>query len=306
MTNPSSAVTEVPNESKSVSPTRPFYWSVRRELWENRSIYIVPLIVAAVQIFGFAVSAHGLAGRRRVALLLDPENRRLAVEQSYDVAAIMMLFTVCLVGIFYTLDALYGERRDRSVLFWKSLPVSDLTSVLSKITIPLLVLPMISFVMTVIVQLSMVVITSAVLLAGGVSPATTWTSFPLFQNWFVLFYGLIAIALWHAPIYGWNLVVSGWARRATFLWAVLPFIVASVFERVTFGTSYVAGFVKDRLFGFAPGAFDFHGRTHPNIDSLAQLTPGRYLSLPGLWLGLLAAAVFIAVAVQLRRYRGPI
>ena len=288
------------------APTRPLYWSVWRELWENRSIYIAPLIVAAVQVFGFAISTIGLAERRRAVLLLDPAKQRAAIEQPYDIAAMMMIFTVFIVGVFYCLDALHGERRDRSILFWKSLPVSDLTTVLSKAIIPLAVLPLIAFAITVCVQLIMLLMSSANLLVHGVSPATTWAHFPVFQNWLVLLYGLIAIALWHAPIYGWLLLVSGWARRATFLWAVLPFIVIQIFEKITFGTSYFASMLKHRLMGFGPQAFDFHGHSHPTIDSLAQLTPGRYLGSPGLWIGLAFAAVFLAAAVRLRRYRGPI
>jgi ABC-2 type transport system permease protein len=217
-----------------------------------------------------------------------------------------MIFTIFAVGVFYTLDALHGERRDRSVLFWKSLPVSDLTTVLSKLTIPLVVLPLIAFVLVICVQLIMVVMSGVVLAVHGVSPASTWAHVPFFQNWFVLLYGLMAIALWHAPIYGWLLVISGWARKATFLWAVFPFIAIEIFETITFGTSYVASFLKYRIFGFAPDAFDFQGQSQPCIDSLAQLTPGRYLSSPGLWLGLLVAAALVAVAVRLRRYQGPI
>jgi len=288
------------------APTRPLYWSVWRELWENRSIYFAPLIVAAVQLFGFAISAIGLAERRRAVLLLDPAKQRAVIEAPYDMAAMMMLFTVFIVGVFYCLDALHGERRDRSILFWKSLPVSDLTTVLSKAIIPLVVLPVIAFALTVCVQVGMVLITSANLLMHGMSPATTWAQFPIFQNWLILLYGLIAIALWHAPIYGWLLLVSGWVRRATFLWAVLPLIVIQIFEKITFGTSYMAAMLKHRLMGFAPHAFGFHGDGHFTIDSLSQLTPGTYLSSPGLWIGLLVAAAFLAAAVRLRRYRGPL
>ncbi len=280
-----------------------------REVWENRSIYIVPLIVAAVEVFGFAISTIGLAERRRGVLLLDPAHQRAAIEQPYDLAAMMMIFIVFIVGVFYCLDALYGERRDRSILFWKSLPASDLTTVLSKATIPLVVLPLIAFVITVCVQVIMVLETSANLLLHGMSPATTWAHVPLFQNWLVLLYGLVALALWHAPIYGWLLLVSGWARRATFLWAVLPLLAIGIFERVTFGTSHFASLIKYRLMSWAAEAFAFHPHNpqgNLTIDSLAQLTPGRYLSTPGLWIGLLFAAAFVAAAVRLRRYRGPI
>src|SRR5437588_1856410 len=301
--------TGVSNPGYSTNPgykTRPFYWSVRREVWENRSLYIVPLIVAAVQVFGFAITTIGLAERRRAVLLLDAAHQRAAIEQPYDVAAMMMIFTVFIVGVVYCLDALHGERRDRSILFWKSLPVSDLTTVLSKATIPLVVLPLIVFVIIICVHLVMVLETGAVLIFHGMSPMTTWTCVPFFQNWLVLLYGLVVIALWHAPIYGWLLLVSGWVRRATFLWAVLPIIAIQIFEKITFGTSYFGAFVKHRLFGFAPGAFDFHGQNNPTIHSVAQLTPGTYLSSPALWLGLVVAAAFLAAAIRLRRYRGPI
>jgi ABC-2 type transport system permease protein len=296
---------EANGRSYNGAPTRPLYWSVWRELWENRSIYIAPLIVAAVQVVGFAISAIGLAERRRGVLLLEPAKQRV-IEQPYDMAAIMMIFTVFIVGVFYCLDALHGERRERSILFWKSLPVSDLTTVLSKALIPLAVLPVISFALVVCVQVIMIMETSVVLIFHGMSPATTWTLIPFFQNWATLLYGVVVIALWHAPIYGWLLLVSGWARRATFLWAVLPIIAIQIFEKVTFGTSYFGLFIKHRVMGFAPNAFDFRGHANPTIDSLAQLTPGRYLSSPGLWIGLVVAVAFFAAAIRLRRYRGPL
>ena len=165
-----------------MSATRPMYWSVWRELWENRSIYIAPLIVATFQVIGFAISTIGLAERRRAVLLLDPAHQRAAIEQPYDLAAMMMIFIVFIVGVFYCLDALHGERRDRSILFWKSLPVSDFTTVLSKATIPLMVLPLLAFAVTVCVQLIMLLETSVALIFHGVSPATTWTHVPVFQH----------------------------------------------------------------------------------------------------------------------------
>jgi ABC-2 type transport system permease protein len=286
--------------------TQPFYWSVRRELWENRSIFIAPLIVAVVEIFGFLVSSIGLPERRRAVLLLEPAKTRAAIEVPYDIAAMMLILTAFIVGLFYCLDALHGERRERSILFWKSLPVSDWTTVLAKTSIPLLVLPLVAFVIIIGTQLVMLLWTSVLLISHGMSPASTWIYLPLFQQCFVLVYGLAAIALWHAPVYGWALLVSGWARRATFLWAALPLIAIAVFEKLTLNTSQFAALLKDRFFGFAPNAFEFELHHGVAIDSLAQLTPGRYLSTPGLWLGLLFAAVCIGAAIRLRRYDGPL
>ena len=151
----------------------------------------------------------------------------------------------------------------------------------------------------------MLLISTAVLLPSGLA-ATTWENFNLLRQSLVLLYGLVAIALWHAPIYGWALLVSGWARRATFLWALLPLLAIGIFEAITFGTSHFASLVNYRLMGFAAEAFDFQAHSRPTIDSLAQLTPGKYLSTPGLWIGLVFAAAFLAAAIRLRRYRGPI
>jgi ABC-2 type transport system permease protein len=285
---------------------RPFYWSVWREVWENRSLYVAPLIVAVVLVLGFLVSSVGLAERRQVVLLLGPERARAGIEMPYDVAAMMLIFTAFIVGVFYCLDALYGERRDRSILFWKSLPVSDLTTVLSKVTIPLAVLPLIILATIMATQLVMLFWTSGVLIGHGMSPASTWTAIPWIQNWLVLVYGLIVIALWHAPIYGWALLVSSIVRHAAFLWAVLPLIVIGIFERITFGTSHFTSMLKERLFGFGPGAFGLEPKHGVAIESLWQLTPGKYLSSPALWIGLITAALFIGIAVRLRRYRGPL
>src|SRR6266853_1467020 len=287
------------------SATRPFYWSVWRELWENRSIYVAPALVAIVVLFGFLVSTIGLPERRRAVLVLDPAKARAEIEAPYNVAAMMLIFTAFIVGVFYCLDALYGERRDRSILFWKSLPVSDLTTVLSKASIPVVILPLVTFVIIVATQFVMLLWSSVVLLTSGLA-GTTWTRFNLPEQSLILLYSLVALALWHAPIYGWLLLVSGWARRATFLWAVLPLIVIQIFEKITFNTSYFGKMLQHRLMGFAPHAFGFHGEGHPTIDSLVQLTPGRYLGSAGLWLGLLVAAAFLFAAVRLRRYRGPL
>src|SRR5207245_6071640 len=255
--------------------------------------------------FGSVISTIGRPEGRQGVLLLVPAHQRAMIGMPYDVAAMMLIFTAFIVGVFYCLDALHSERRDRSVLFWKSLPVSDLTTVLSKATIPLVVLPVIIFAIIVLVQFLMLLWSSAVLLSTGLA-ATTWTRFNLLQQSLILLYSLIVIALWHAPLYGWALLISGWARRATFLWAVLPLLAIGILEKFAFDTSHFLSMLKNRVFGAADTAFAFQPHHGIAINSLIQLTPGRYLTTPGLWIGLIFAAAFLAVAVWQRRYRGPI
>ena len=283
--------------------SRPLYWSMRRELWENRSIYLAPLAVAAVFLVGFAISTIGMPARRRAVLLLDPMHQRATIGQPYDAAAITLLVTSLIVGAFYCLDALYGERRDRSILFWKSLPVSDLTTVLSKASIPAVILPLIIFSIIVTTQFIMMLWSSAVLMASGLA-ATTWTRVNLFEQSLIMLYGLIVIALWYAPIYGWLLLVSAWARRAPILWAVLPLFAIGVLDGIAFKGTHVAAMLKHRLMGQFAAAFVFDA--NGKVDSLTQLTPGRFLSAPGLWIGFVFTAAFLAAAVRLRRNREPI
>jgi ABC-2 type transport system permease protein len=321
MNTQSTAVPDSPLDPQGIAPadmaaTRPMYWSVRRELWENRSIYVAPLVVAAVALFGFAISTIGMPQRRRAVLLLGEAKARAAIAQPYDVVAVILIATAFIVGFFYCLDALHGERRDRSILFWKSLPVSDRTTVLSKASIPMVVLPVLIFAVIVTTQILMLLQSSAVLLVGGVDPATTFEYFNLFQQSLILLYGLIVIAIWHAPIYGWLLMVSSWARRAAVLWAVLPWLALGPLEVITTGRSkYFPALMRYRLFGGFEKAFAFasrapaQARVHehtPPIESLSQWTPGKFLSTPGLWIGLALAAAFLAAAVRLRRNREPI
>src|SRR5438128_6692790 len=136
-----------------LSAARPLYWSVRRELWENRSIYVAPLAVAGVYLFGFLISMITLPHRMHEAMALDAAKQQAAIEQPYDFAALLLMGTTLIVAIFYCLDALYGERRDRSILFWKSLPVSDVTTAISKAIIPILVLPLVTFAVSLATQL---------------------------------------------------------------------------------------------------------------------------------------------------------
>ena len=301
--------------SQAVTPTvlketQPFLWSVRRELWENRSIYIAPLVAAAVGMLAFVISLFFLPHSMRQAAPLDPAHQSAMLAQPFAHVGMLLTLTAFLVGMFYSLDALHSERRDRSILFWKSIPVSDRTTVLSKAIVPLLVLPTIVFVLAVVSQLGILLISALVLLVAGAGAATLWTRIPLFEMQLVLLYGLTVLALWHAPIYAWFLLVSGWARRATFLWAVLPWLAIAAFEFVAFRTHFFGSMLIDRIFGFAEGAFNMvtpSGETiDPHLIPLSQLAPGRFLASPSLWFGLIFATACIAAAIRLRRYRDPI
>src|SRR5258708_1822229 len=152
-----------------------FLWSVRREVWENRSVYVAPFAIAAIFLFGFMFSLIKLPRRMAAALALPVMQQRGAVELPFDVIAGLSVIAVFFVGFFYCLDALHGERRDRSILFWKSLPVSDRTAVLSKASIPLVILPVIAFVLSAVTLLVLLMADTAILLLSRMSPAELWS-----------------------------------------------------------------------------------------------------------------------------------
>jgi ABC-2 type transport system permease protein len=292
-----------------VRATKPFYWSVRRELWENKSIYFGPLIAAAVVLIGFGITAFRLPQLRLNALALESVRQRAAIEIPYDIAALMIMFTAYMVAFFYCLDALHGERRDRSILFWKSLPVSDLTSVLAKAIVPLAILPLLTFVIVLATQFIMLLLSTAVLLPSGLA-GTTWQLLPWPRLLLILLYGLVTSVLWEAPVYAWLLLVSSWARRATFLWAVLPWLAIAAIEKLAFDTTFFIHMLVRRLTGGFEAGFVVvkNSRdTHmPVVDRLTQFDPLKFLSSPGLWIGLVIAAAFLAGAIRLRRSRGPL
>jgi ABC-2 type transport system permease protein len=240
----------------------------------------------------------------RAAAVLDPMEQRQAIAMPYDIAGGLMMLIVTILGVFYSLDALYGERRDRSMLFWKSLPVSDTLTVLAKASIPIIILPLLGFAIVFIAESLMLLLSSSVLAASGLSVTNWWTQLSFFRMSFLLLYHLVTgHGLWYAPLYAWLLLVSAWARRTPFLWAFLPPIALCYLEKIAFNTTHLTGLLMNRLAGgieavYVPGSLPMNPMTQP--------TPGRFLESPGLWLGLAFAAACLVAAVRLRRYREPI
>jgi ABC-2 type transport system permease protein len=303
-TQPSSLPQSFESQSIAIpSWLQAFYWSIRRELWEYRSIYLVPLAAAGIAIIGFLIHvpqnthlAHTAGSAHHQDTLVTP----------YAVSAMLIMGVAFVVSIFYSLDALYGERRDRSILFWKSLPVSDLIIVLAKTTVALVVLPMVAFLVTAIAVAIMLPLHAFVIARTSITFAQLWNQLAISRAAGMLLYHLVTVhILWYAPFYGWLLLVSAWARRAPFLWATLPPAIIAGFEKITFRTSYFLNLLRDRFMGGTAAVEPMGGDRMP-FDPALHVTPGQFLASPGLWIGLAVTAVFLALAVHLRHTREPI
>jgi len=279
--------------------TRPLYWSVRRELWEYRSIYLAPLILAGVALLGFLIASIG-----RALTTSDLVQRRTVLEEPLSFATALILGAAFVVGMIYCMEALHAERRDRSILFWKSLPVSDLTVVLSKASIPFIVLPVVSFAITVATQFIMLVLGTLVLAGSSMDVSALWAHASLFRESMGLLYHLVTVhILWYAPIYTWMLLISAWARRATFLWVALPPAALCIIERFVFRTHHILALLEYRFSG--PKEFDM-SMSGDAAGHMVHSNLVGFLISPGLWIGLLLAVAFLAAAVRLRRCQGPI
>src|SRR5436190_4009743 len=181
-----------------VTVGRPVYWSIRRYLWENQYLYIAPLSAAVVFLFGFSISIVRLRLRTEGASSFGSWKAPHGVSDQYELLAALMMGAVMLVSVFYCLDALYGERRDRSILFWKSLPISDVTAVISKLAIPILILPLLGFAMTVVTQFLMVVLSSAIFAGSGISMGALWTAASFVRLPLIWLYHLVTVhGLWY-------------------------------------------------------------------------------------------------------------
>ena len=290
--------------------TAPLVWSVRRELWEHRSIYLAPAAVAALMVLGGFINTDRLRDKLGKISLLPAADQSLALATPFEIVAAGLFVTGLIVAVIYCMDALYAERRDRSVLFWKSLPVSDATAVAAKMLVPLLVIPAVVLVLTLAVQLVIFLTEGFVFAPAGVNTAALRANLPLAHVDLSLVFGMIAAGLWYAPLYAWILLVSAWARRTPALWVLLPPLALMLCERIALQSHHFASLLGWRLHGFATLAFNLDRMHEPpkGVDAIPEIvaSPGTFFASPSLWLGLAAAIVITYTAIRMRRHQGPI
>jgi len=315
-----------------------FGWMMRRELWEHRAIWAAPLVVLALLLLGalagniFETEVHistdsaesdEAAGPTPDAAPSDPASATVQVVGPAEAVAAMpeekqvgmlaviyagvsavMFMVLGIIGFFYALDALYADRRDRSVLFWKSLPLSDTETVLSKFCVAAVLIPLIAAAAAIAGQLIVAVGGSIKLeLTGGNGGIMLM---PQVLGGGALAAVLLAVvsALWYAPVTAYLLLASAWAPKSPFLWAVLPPIALSMLEKIAFGSKHVSEFLKDRMLAPIVTLFDDAriGDAPVQAMDIASNISGL-LASPGMLLGLAAAAALLAGVVWLRRYR---
>jgi ABC-2 type transport system permease protein len=276
---------------------------IRREFWEHRALWIVPLVIAGL-IVAAAMFPHADM-HMESAEVLAPQKYRAIFAMVHSALLLPQFLLLSILLPYYLLDCLYAERKDRSILFWKALPVSDAQTVLSKLLVALVVVPLGVYLLTLLTDVA-----ASAVLALRLRNSDLMRMFALWETdlWVrtqaLILATLVVIVLWYAPLAGYLLMISAWARRNAFLWAVVPPLVAIIVEKIAFGTGYVAAFLGYRLglSGLGKSLVPGGGGTDP-AAMLDAFRPLGALQNVDVWLGLAATAALVAVTIRIRRHQ---
>ncbi len=262
---------------------------MKREFWENKGafrttpiaigiIYVLGLLMAVITTVYFDNEFHTLKDAIRFIAEQDEGIRtRILYEGALSSAG---LFTVALgfVVFFYLLGSLYDDRKDRSILFWKSLPASDTLTLTSKMLSAMVTAPLIFWLVFVATMILLTMIASAIVLVVGENPLTLFVGAGnLFKAWGLILASYLANSVWSLPLYGWLMLVSAFAPRIPLLFAVLPPVVFAVLQ---IWIDFLKTFTfKDNLFGvigewFANSPLILSGDAHEGSG------PGAALGIP--------------------------
>ncbi len=303
---------------------------LKREYWEHRGAFRrTPIIIGSVFLAGIlifwitaiATSVHieGMEytlkqGIQKMAEL-PPEVLSTLWNGVLMNISLLFLMVLFIVVFFYLLGSLYDDRKDGSILFWKSLPISDTHTVLSKLLTAIAVAPAFFIVIAALTQLLVLALASVIFLVYGGDPvASIWQPVDLLGNWQLLLTGALMQVLWALPIYGWLLLVSAWAKRRPFLQAVfIPLLVAfgwywyNVLTSLSFtkGEVFAAIFTRvgHAILPYAKGAMTFNSNNLGKDPAGMAWQMLRELQDSAIYYGLAFAVITVALAIWVRRYR---
>ncbi|WP_147306718.1 MULTISPECIES: hypothetical protein [unclassified Wenzhouxiangella] len=308
-------------------------WTLmRRELWESPGAFKwAPIIILGLILF-FIVFGLILGSRfdNEMAFTLDairqfadvPEDqKRLFVTGALFAVSGLFLQLLILVLLFYLSSCLYDERKDRSILFWKSLPISDSMTVGSKVLTAWLLAPAIYLLAAIVTQLLVLLIASGYGLMAGINPITEfWLPASLPRLWLVMALGLLVQGLWLMPIYAWLVFCSSWAPRVPILVAVaVPAAISLLQHAWSMLSSFslpqfnLGRIVLERLgSGLIPSNIGWQVESRNGQVDMGDVTFSEdvfmsfsnsldFLLRPGMWIGLLIALALLAGAVWFRR-----
>lgn len=294
---------------------------IRREIWEHRSIYVTPAAIAVIVTLGtlaMLLFAGGFAKELDVAIfgaqnLAGDTERKVVLTGFFIGTSWLFLFALAILTVFYTLDSLYAERKDKSILFWRSLPITDAETVVSKLLTAIIVIPLVAVIAIIATHMVNLVITSIWVSAkGGDAGHLIWGSVPLLDNWASALLVTLASAIWMSPFIGWFLFVSAFTKRSPLLMAFMPLVVIPLIELIFVRSTvfFEAVFTRRGMMPLFKGMdmqeFFDEDRLRFNAEAvslLSYLDVGQFLRSPSMWAGVLVCGLLTTAAIYVRRYR---
>jgi ABC-2 type transport system permease protein len=280
-------------------------WLIRREFWENRAIWIVPAVIAV------ALTIAALFGRIDFSAAITAEQQRMIAPTVLLAYGFTFFAVMSIYSSWYLMECLYADRKDRSVLFWKSLPISDTATVLAKLITGVIAIPLVYFLAADVSTLLLAFIVSV--RAHAYFGSVLWQPELWLQLHVLWLYVIATTAIWFLPFTGWLMLVSAWAKRAVALWLILPPLALYGAEHWFFGSHFVASQLAERALGYVSRAF--YDQSNPSAwattaigaDTITAPTsvwrlinPLGFVSSPATWAGVLVGAAMIYGAIQLR------
>jgi ABC-2 type transport system permease protein len=294
---------------------------IKREIWEHRSIYITPIAIASIVTLGvlaMLMFASEFAAELDAAIfgaanmVGDPE-RRAALTLYFLGTSWVFLVALAILTVFYCLDSLYAERKDKSILFWRSMPVTDAETIISKLLTALIVIPVVSIIAIMATHLVNLIVTSIwVSMKGGDAGLLIWGSVSLLDNWLAAFAVVLACGIWMSPFIGWFLFVSAYTKRSPLLMAFMPLFLLALLEKIILRTHVFAEHVLGRSEGMplirTNNIERFFDEEQWRIAEggtslLAHLDFVQFLTSPALWAGIVVCGLLSTAAIYVRRYR---
>ena len=312
-----------------------YKWLLKREFWEHKGGFfwtpavigaLMTLFLAVSMVIGLSVKAkHGMQinGEQvtNLSSVVSAEHKAdvvQAISNGYMGTSAPLWFVMAFVVFFFCLGCLFDERKDRSVLFWKSLPVSDSETVLSKAMMALVGAPLITFGFALVTSLLALLIILVGAAASGLNLFGAVLASPETYTAPFLVLALLPVYLvWALPTVGWLMMVSSWAKTKVFLWAVgvpvLTGVLLSWFDAMFDFNLNIEWFWKNivarGLLSVVPGSwFAFvdpaGGMDKDTIDfSFLVAQSWKTLASPNAWIGAVAGGAMVYVAARLRRWK---